>query len=40
VHVNGSRDVAHNVTIEGIEANECSVNNPLNNVHRLHPDNI
>jgi hypothetical protein len=40
VHVNGSRDMAHNVTIDGIEANESSVNNPLNNVYRLTPDNV
>jgi hypothetical protein len=39
IHVNGSRDMAHNVTIDGIEANESSVNNPLNNIHRLNPDN-
>ncbi|HYP05552.1 MAG TPA: TonB-dependent receptor, partial [Bryobacteraceae bacterium] len=40
VHVNGSRDMSHNVTIDGIEANESSVNNPLNNVFGLNPDNI
>jgi hypothetical protein len=28
VHVNGSRDRAYNVTIDGIEANESSVPNP------------
>lgn len=39
VHVNGSRDMSHNVTIDGIDANESSVNNPLNNVYRLNPDN-
>ncbi|MBI4873698.1 MAG: TonB-dependent receptor, partial [Acidobacteria bacterium] len=40
VHVNGSRDAAFNTTIDGIEANESSVPNPLNNVHRLNPDNV
>ncbi len=40
VHVNGSRDMAHNVTIDGIDANESSVNNPTNNVYRLTPDNV
>jgi hypothetical protein len=40
VHVNGSRDMSHNVTIDGIEANESSVNNPTNNVYRLNPDNV
>ena len=40
VHVNGSRDMAHNVTIDGIDANESSVNNPTNNVYRLNPDNV
>lgn len=40
VHVNGSRDFAFNTTIDGIEANESSVPNPLNNVYRLNPDNV
>ena len=40
VHVNGSRDHAINTTIDGIEANESSVPNPLNNIYRLHPDNV
>ncbi|MBM3812111.1 MAG: TonB-dependent receptor [Acidimicrobiia bacterium] len=40
VHVNGSRDRAFNTTIDGIEANESSVPNPLNNVFRLNPDNV
>jgi hypothetical protein len=40
IHVNGSRDMSHNVTIDGIEANESSVINPLNNLYRLHPDNV
>jgi hypothetical protein len=39
-HVFGSRDRAHNVTIDGIEANESSVPNPQSNVHRLNPDNV
>jgi hypothetical protein len=39
-HVFGSRDRAHNVTIDGIEANESSVPNPQNNIHRLNPDNV
>lgn len=40
VHVNGSRDRAYNVTIDGIEANESSVPNPVSNLYRLNPDNI
>lgn len=40
IHVNGSRDHAFNTTIDGIEANESSVPNPLNNVFRLNPDNV
>src|SRR5712691_645357 len=40
VHVNGSRDRAYNVTIDGIEANENSVPNPVSNLYRLTPDNI
>ncbi len=40
VHVNGSRDRAFNTTIDGIEANESSAPNPLNNVFRLTPDNV
>jgi len=39
-HVFGSRDRAHNVTIDGIEANESSVPNPQSNIHRLNPDNV
>ncbi len=39
-HVFGSRDRAHNVTIDGIDANESSVPNPQNNVYRLNPDNV
>uniref|UniRef100_Q029C2 TonB-dependent receptor, plug n=1 Tax=Solibacter usitatus (strain Ellin6076) TaxID=234267 RepID=Q029C2_SOLUE len=40
VHVNGSRDRAFNVTIDGIEANESTVPNPLSNLYRLTPDNV
>jgi hypothetical protein len=40
IHVNGSRDRAYNVTIDGIEANESSVPNPVNNLYRLTPDNV
>ncbi len=39
-HVFGSRDRAHNVTVDGIEANESSVPNPQNNILRLDPDNV
>jgi len=39
-HVNGSRDRAHNVTIDGIDANESSVPNPQSNVYRLNPDMV
>lgn len=40
IHVNGSRDRAYNVTIDGIEANESTVPNPMSNLYRLTPDNI
>ncbi len=40
MHVNGSRDMASNTTIDGIEANESAVSNPMNNVFRLNPDSI
>lgn len=40
VHVNGSRDRAYNVTIDGIEANESSVPNPVSNLYRISPDNV
>ena len=40
VHVNGSRDRAYNVTIDGIEANESSVPNPVSNLYRITPDNV
>jgi hypothetical protein len=40
IHVNGSRDRAYNVTIDGIEANESTVPNPMSNLYRVTPDNI
>jgi hypothetical protein len=40
IHVNGSRDMASNTTIDGIDANESSVPNPVSNVYRLTPDNV
>jgi hypothetical protein len=40
IHVNGSRDRATNTTIDGIEANESSVPNPLGNTFRLNPDMV
>src|SRR5437667_435265 len=40
VDVNGARDRAYNVTIDGIEANESSVPNPVSNLYRLTPDNV
>src|SRR5436190_4202113 len=40
IHVNGARDRAVNVTVDGIEANESSVPNPLSNLYRLNPDNV
>jgi hypothetical protein len=36
----GSRDRAHNVTIDGIDANESTVPNPQGNIQRLNPDNV
>lgn len=39
-HVFGSRDRAHNVTVDGIDANESSVPNPQSNLYRLNPDNV
>jgi hypothetical protein len=39
-HVFGSRDRAHNLTIDGIDANESSVPNPQSNIYRLTPDNV
>lgn len=38
-HVFGSRDRSHNVTIDGIDANESTVPNPQSNIQRLNPDN-
>ncbi|HYP12360.1 MAG TPA: carboxypeptidase regulatory-like domain-containing protein, partial [Bryobacteraceae bacterium] len=40
VHVNGSRDMSSNVTIDGIDANEGSVPGATKNVYRINPDNI
>lgn len=40
VSVNGSRTGAVNVTIDGIEANESTNPNPVNNIFRLNPDNV
>src|SRR3989475_635353 len=40
IHVNGARDRSVNVTVDGIEANESSVPNPLSNLYRLTPDNV
>src|SRR5437868_4694596 len=40
IHVNGSRDRAFNVTIDGIDANESSAPNPTSNLYRLNPDNV
>ncbi len=40
VNVNGARSTAVNVTIDGIEANESSFQNPTNNIFRLNPDNV
>jgi len=36
----GSRDRSHNVTIDGIDANESTVPNPQGNIQRLNPDNV
>ncbi len=36
----GSRDRAHNVTIDGIDANESTVPNPQSNLQRLQPDDV
>lgn len=38
-HVNGSRDRAFDVTIDGVDANEPSIPNPQQNVYRINPDN-
>ncbi|MDT5294400.1 MAG: hypothetical protein QOJ76_1280 [Acidobacteriota bacterium] len=40
VSVNGSRDRAFNVTIDGIDANESSAPNPTSNIYRLTPDSV
>ncbi len=39
-HVFGSRDRSHNVTVDGIDANESTVPNPQSNLQRLTPDNV
>src|SRR5438270_3529733 len=39
-HVFGSRDRSHNVTIDGIDANESTVPNPQSNIQRLNPDSV
>lgn len=39
-HINGSRDRAYNVTLDGIDINEPSVPNPQSNVFRLNTDNV
>ncbi|MGH9794481.1 MAG: carboxypeptidase regulatory-like domain-containing protein, partial [Candidatus Acidiferrales bacterium] len=39
-HINGSRDRAFNITLDGIDANEPSVPNPQSNVFRLNTDNV
>lgn len=39
-HVFGSRNAAHNITIDGIDANESTNPNPQNNLYRLNPDNV
>jgi len=39
-HVFGSRDRSHNVTVDGIDANESTVPNPQANIQRLNPDNV
>lgn len=39
-HINGSRDRAFNVTLDGIDANEPSVPNPQSNTFRLNTDNV
>lgn len=40
ITVNGTRSMAANVTIDGIEANEASNPVPVNNVFRINPDNV
>ena len=39
-HVFGSRDRAHNVTIDGIDANESTVPNPQGNIQRLTREDV
>lgn len=40
LNVNGARNGANNVTIDGIEANESTSPNAVNNVFRVNPDNV
>src|SRR5262249_45399876 len=40
ITVNGTRSMAGNITIDGIEANEASNPVPTNNVFRINPDNV
>lgn len=40
ITVNGARSAANNITIDGIEANESSNPNAVNNVFRLTPDSV
>ncbi|MCS7025111.1 MAG: TonB-dependent receptor [Bryobacteraceae bacterium] len=40
INVNGARSTAVNVTIDGIESNESTNPNPINNIFRLNPDNV
>src|SRR5260221_7998122 len=40
ISVNGSRDRAFNVTVDGMEANESTLPNALSNLYRLTPDNV
>ena len=40
IHVNGSRDRAFNVTIDGIEGDESAVPNPVSHLYRLNPDHV
>lgn len=40
LNVNGARNGANNVTIDGIEANESTSPNAVNNIFRVNPDNV
>lgn len=39
-YVFGSRNASHNITIDGIDANESTVPNLQSNIQRLNPDNV